>query len=541
MRDEPTAKKQRKKGGIGKPFPPGVSGNPNGRPRKGSDLTGIMREYMDGTIDTDGGTLTRGEALIRAIYKRALQGGDGAQTKMLQYLAGLPPQTIISVDGNEDKSKAQLYMIYSTLFTPQILLANSKKHRHVVIAGRRALKTTFLSKYYSMLMIQYPDAELIYVHLTAKNAWAQLSQRVIKETADVGYAVDANASKNEIRFGDGGVLRFLGNETKDDRERLRGFGKNCRYIGIDECQSQKELKYIVEEIIEPMTFDCNARIGLFGTRPRIPGTYFEAQWECMTLDAERVYKKDLNDPYTMFDNPYIPDARKQLDKLLIERGITENDPLIQREYFGRKIYDEEARVLRFAKENYFTDEQFAAWVGKGENRKRIRLIGGLDLGFDDADAIMLFAYCKTDRRIWAVYEKVVHRQGIEDCEKMIRDALEYGKTLTDDPIYLFYDSGGGGKKLGEDFVTHKKLPLYPAEKQGKDAAVELMQSDAHARPVRLMVRQGGSLDNDAQRIIFTRNELDQVVRIIDDDVYHSDIFDAGLYAHREVLKHIPRA
>lgn len=77
-----------------KPWKPGQSGNPNGRPKKGTAIADCMREYLAGTIDTEGGKITRQQALVKAIFAKAMKGGDAAQRLMLQYIDGMPKQQI---------------------------------------------------------------------------------------------------------------------------------------------------------------------------------------------------------------------------------------------------------------------------------------------------------------------------------------------------------------------------------------------------------------------------------------------------------------
>lgn len=99
---EKIPEKQEKKQGKRKLSPeaakytwkPGQSGNPAGRPPKAVCLTDTMRAYLDGTIDTQGGQITRAEALVRAVYGNAMKGDVAAQKLMINYIDGMPVQKI---------------------------------------------------------------------------------------------------------------------------------------------------------------------------------------------------------------------------------------------------------------------------------------------------------------------------------------------------------------------------------------------------------------------------------------------------------------
>jgi len=89
--------KQERKPGT---FKPGQSGNPNGRPKRGTAIADLIRKHSSEIIETEHGQITRGEAVVRAIYMKALKGGDAAQRLYLAYDSGMPIQRIeAKVDG----------------------------------------------------------------------------------------------------------------------------------------------------------------------------------------------------------------------------------------------------------------------------------------------------------------------------------------------------------------------------------------------------------------------------------------------------------
>jgi hypothetical protein len=89
-----TTVKQREKraGGVtGKGFQPGVSGNPNGRPRT-AKFSEAARQLL-AEIDAKSGE-TNAESLVRHCFKRAMHGSARHLEMLLAYVEGKPKQGV---------------------------------------------------------------------------------------------------------------------------------------------------------------------------------------------------------------------------------------------------------------------------------------------------------------------------------------------------------------------------------------------------------------------------------------------------------------
>ena len=83
---------------VGKPFPPGVSGNPGGRPKGSISLVNMMRERHK-MIGPDQ-KRSIAEHLIDNIMQDALDGKDTQLKLLLNYVEGMPRQSLdIGNDG----------------------------------------------------------------------------------------------------------------------------------------------------------------------------------------------------------------------------------------------------------------------------------------------------------------------------------------------------------------------------------------------------------------------------------------------------------
>jgi hypothetical protein len=84
---QPKPKKRR-----GKPFPKGVSGNPNGRPKKECCLTSLIKEQADQmvTLKINGKevTMSYGRAAVYGMFTKAIKGDVSAFKEIIERIDG---------------------------------------------------------------------------------------------------------------------------------------------------------------------------------------------------------------------------------------------------------------------------------------------------------------------------------------------------------------------------------------------------------------------------------------------------------------------
>lgn len=89
-------------------FGPGNCANPHGRPRTGTAISDLMREYLDGEFETEAGKLKRKEAFVRAVFKQAMQGSTAAQRMVWDHLDGMPRQKVEQLLGSLGDDRVEL-------------------------------------------------------------------------------------------------------------------------------------------------------------------------------------------------------------------------------------------------------------------------------------------------------------------------------------------------------------------------------------------------------------------------------------------------
>jgi hypothetical protein len=261
-----------------------------------------------------------------------------------------------------------------------------------------------------------------------------------------------------VTIQNGSKISIEGAKDKNEIEKVRGWKLRKAYI--DECQSFRSyIKDLVNDIITPALRDLRGELYLTGTPGPIPAGYF---YDCSHS------KKWENHKWTAFDNPHMHDPpEKDLEETLREerdlKGITELDPSYQRETFGTWIEDYDSLVYKY--KDAINDYNI---MPKGD----YVYIMGVDVGYNDADAIAVLAYSKDHNQCYLIDEYVKPKQTISELAEAIKEIDSHYNC-----IKKVIDAGALGKKVQEEIVQRYGVQLDAADKHRKIEFIELLNSD----------------------------------------------------------------
>lgn len=355
-----------------------------------------------------------------------------------------------------------------------------------------------------------PGSVSLYITKTRINA-----KRILWKTLKaLNRATDMGGMPKEaelcLELPNGSSIYLLGANHRDEIEKFRG--PPIGIVILDEAQILTDLGVLVDEVLVPALMDFDGALVLTGTPAPVPvGYFYEAttnpEWE--------------HHAWTVFENPWIEkksgkSPQAHLEAELKRRGVTLEEPSIQREWFGKWVYDPNALVFRYeALRNHYAELPSLPY-GEWEC-----VIGG-DLGFDDSDALCVLAWNTTRPDLYLVYEDVTPKQGITALGNKLTALVEKWK-----PLATVLDFGGLGKKIAEELTQRWSLNVQPAEKERKLEHIELL-NDAmrtgvfHAKSESQFARDAMLVEWDK-----TNPELPKI-----SDRFHSDICDAVLYGYR---------
>lgn len=406
--------------------------------------------------------------------------------------------------------EAVTFRLEDVLFGPQLAFVRDAATFADACCSRRAGKSTGIAAWLLEGPLAPERAPSAYITRTRKDAKRIIWQTMIdlNRRHDLGY--EPNESDLVLKRGDVPLVYIGGVDTKDEIDKWRGSGWGR--VAIDEAQALPEhVRGLVEDVLMPSLMDHDGKIRLIGTPAPVPVGFFHdatqsAHWS--------------HHAWTVWENPHVGHAQKILDKVLETSGRALADASIQREWFGRWVLDLDALVVKF-------DAALNTFDTLPSCRAPWQHVLGIDLGFDDADAIAVLGFNADDPNVYLVEESVVAKQTISALTDAVAALVDVYK-----PQAIVWDTGGLGKKVADEVTTRTGIPLKAAEKARKFEFIALM-NDA-LRTGRLLVRRGSRFAADAMLVEWDREKSTNDRPVISSR-FHSDVIDAVLYAFRESM------
>jgi len=400
------------------------------------------------------------------------------------------------------------------LFDKQLKFVLDPRPFKVAVCSRRSGKTVACAAHLVDVAKNNKEIVCLYITLSRNNAkkliWKEIEK--INRLYKLGGLPDH--TELSMTFPDtGSVIYLSGAKDKSEIEKFRGLA--IKLVYIDECQSFKSyIEELVDDILAPALLDYAGTLCLIGTPSAIPAGYFH---DCAVIsDAWSKHG------WTFFENPFIAEKSGKTHQQLLERelkrrGVKPEDPSIQREFFGRWVLDSDSLWIHYDKDiNHFQELM---------PRTKYNYIMGIDLGYEDADAIAVIAWSEQDPVTYLIEEKIVKKQGVTELVDQIRVlAAKY------DVGKMVIDEGGLGKKLAEEMRRRHGIPVQPADKTRKMENVAFL-NDA-LRSGRFKAKSASTFAQDSYLVEVDRDKSTPD-RIKLSDKFHSDIIDAVLYGFKE--------
>lgn len=410
------------------------------------------------------------------------------------------------------------YKLMKQFFKEQREVIYEVNHSKKIIAccSRRAGKTDLASGAicYAALI---PNSRIIYMNLTFSNAINQIFDNTIKRSNECGLVITSSSKADgHINWSDGSSLRIMGNSNNSEMDKLRGESK-VSLVVLDEFFHMRNTEYGINEVISPLMLDrSDSCILCIGTPPRIPHTFGEKCW-----NEKSGWKKFR---WTFRDNPYVPNAEEFIDDICKAKGITREAPFIQREYYGIiGAYDTEAQVFK----------DYKIYRHLGDDVTFTNVVIGVDIGFEDHNGIVALAYnIHKPEKTYVLEERKFNRAPVSEIIENIRQVYNNNLKYVPNKENVLIVSDNNNKELVYELFNVQKLPAYCCYKYNKELAIA--QLSEWCRTGKINIREDGPLADEFERILYKRDEEDNILTEIDDEIYHPNIMFALLYASRQM-------
>lgn len=371
---------------------------------------------------------------------------------------------------------------------------------------RRSGKTVGIAAKMFRVAREKPGCVALYITRSRVNA-KRLFWKILKTMNEV-YGLGGVVFEGElcIRLPNGSEIYLSGCVHESEIENFRGMPIGI--VVLDEAQGFPAfISTLIDEVLAPALMDFDGQLDLVGTPGPVPIGFF---YDCC-MSPEWTHFR-----LSVFDNPWIEKKsgktpQQLLDIELKRRGVTVDDPTIQREFFGRWAIDTNALVFRYdVKHN------------SKEAPKCANFVLCVDVGFDDSDAIGVLGWTDDSPELYLVEEFVMAKQTITPLmRKVVALHAKY------DPLAVVMDMGGLGKKIAEEISERTGIYIEAAEKERKLEHIELL-NDA----MRTHVFHAPATSRFAQDCMKVEWDRTNPEKPKISERFHSDICDAVLYGWR---------
>lgn len=346
----------------------------------------------------------------------------------------------------------------------------------------------------------------LYIHMVRENAEEQFFRPLMTELSEAGWDMGAaaNYSKLLYRAPNGGKVKAW--SADDVRDVRVGRGFQWDEVLLEEAQSFPEdvIAPLMDQVIVPTLFRTGGTIAMTGTPPDVEGGYFiraiqSGRWRVLGG--------------SIFQNPWIPE--ENVRAAYAARGIGPGHPIWEREVMGRMVIDPDALAYAFQRDRN-------TWTTLKRDAGRWRYSMGLDLGFQDKDAIVVLGWDRDDgdRRLFEVYRWQANHQDVDQLAARVREVVREFR-----PVIVGDHGGHGAVKVLETLRNRMGIAIN-AKPADVMASVGLVNDDL--RSGRLMIEQGSPLADELLRVTRT---VKNGRTVINQKGFHSDLSEALRYAH----------
>lgn len=478
------------------------------------------------------------QVYINNFLQDALDDPEGKCSQMLS--AGLFNERLLEMldEKKEEEVKKidteyERYRLTKTLYKEQREIFDDPNRYLFAICSRRVGKSTLASRLLVADSLE-PNHRGLYIGPKATHAkgiglkmvldlleqmkYVRIkgSQTFSSNPATIEYRVHTDPGGAEVEFNNGSTITFRGNSKTGEADNYQGF--KYTFCVVDEVQSQCCLDYLLNQILSAAMVDVKgSKQLLIGTPPRVPNTYCEKLWNM----KDNVYSKFHWD---MSKNPYLEnDVETEIEIACKKAGVNKDSTFIQREYYGKFVYDTEALIFKDYKLYDKIPEDFIptkVWIG-------------VDWGYVDDNAITVAAVDYYNKKAYVIYDRSFGRVDTDEQEIEVQKAYYFGLDFlkkyripnAENNICIVCDTNQPSLALK---IRRTGLPIIEAYKPEVVPTIENLATDMRTK---VYIPRGSVLETECTKTLWKRDDSGRILAEVDDDTFHPNAIHALRYTH----------
>ena len=494
-----------------------------------------IRQSLLKPMDEDGTPYY--QVFITNFLQDALEDPEGKCSQMLS--SGLFNERLLEVLDSEKVETKKIdieyerYKLMKTLYKEQREIFDDPNRYLFAICSRRVGKSTLASRLLVADSLE-PNHRGLYIGPKATHAkgiglkmvvdlleqmnYTRLkgSQTFSANPATIEYRVHTDPGGALVEFNNGSTITFRGNSKTGEADNYQGF--KYTFCVVDEVQSQCCLDYLLNQILSAAMVDVKgSKQLLIGTPPRVPNTYCEKLWNM----KDNVYSKFHWD---MSKNPYLEnDVETEIEIACKKAGVNKDSTFIQREYYGKFVYDTEALIFKDYKLYDKIPEDFIptkVWIG-------------VDWGHVDSNAITVSAVDYYNKKAYVIYDRSFGRADTDEQEIEVQKAYYFGLDFlkkyripnAEHNICIVCDTNQPSLALK---IRRTGLPIVEAYKPEVVPTIEALATDMRTK---IYISRGSVLEEECTKTLWERDDSGRILPKVDDDAFHPNAIHALRYTH----------
>lgn len=408
-------------------------------------------------------------------------------------------------DAQRRKKRSHALSMTSSLFKEQLDLINDLSRRKAAICSRRSGKSYAAGRYLIKEALDEEGTTCVYIARTREAAkrilWSSLKEANQKYRLGIKF----NNADLIATFPNRSQILFTGANDASDVDKLRGAAFSLAVL--DEAAFFNiDLKELVNEVLTPALLDRDGSLVMISTpNSACTGFFYD-------ITEKGTYNFSIH-RWTVKENPYMRHAIRAIEDDIRNGILNPSEPSFKREYLGLWVRDDQDIVYPYGEHNLFEK------TPEGDDWEYVL---GIDLGYHDATAFVVAAWCSDHPHLYLLDEYKQSKMLVSDVEDKIRAFMRDYEFNS-----IVMDTGGGASRMVlETFKERSGLPVKPARKTGdKVGMIKMMNSDLNTGIIK--VHKDMEILTEWSKLQYNK------AKTAEDKRYDNHLSDAALYAWAE--------